>query len=197
MCATGTYSASAKQVGFIVRFSQPDNEWAGKDVEADRSVDLSIVMGGTVHVYITSGKEEVTVNYDEADVAKGDIIKSASVTEDALDSVNFELSEAATNGKMQTTFRVFSTKGSEVKVASTTLNADNKTGIIKLANPISLMNTYVVKASNGIQVDIVSPDYYSTQDFVSIYTYDGDDLGAIYTVTKTTFKLWAPTAHRA
>ena len=197
VCATGTYSASAKQVGFIVRFSQPDNEWAGKDVEADRSVDLSIVMGGTVHVYITSGKEEVTVNYDEADVAKGDIIKSASVTEDALDSVNFELSEAATNGKMQTTFRVFSTKGSEVKVASTTLNADNKTGIIKLANPISLMNTYVVKASNGIQVDIVSPDYYSTQDFVSKYTYDGDDLGAIYTVTKTTFKLWAPTAHRA
>lgn len=196
VCATGTYSASTKEVGFIVRLSEPDNEWAGKDVEANRFVDLSIVMGGTVNVYITSGKEEVTVNYDEADVAKGDIIKSAYVTEDALDSVNFELAQAAENGKLQTTFKVFSTKGSEVKVKSTTLNSDNKTGVIKLANPISLMNTYIVKASNGIEVDITSPDYYSTQDFVNKYTYDGDDLGATYTAAKTTFKLWAPTAHR-
>ena len=196
VCATGTYKAGTKQVGFIVRLSQPDNEWAGKDVEADRSVDLSIVMGGTVHVYITSGKEAVDVNYDEAQVAKGDIIKSASVTEDALDTINFELAEPAADGKMQTTFSVESTKGAVVKVVSTTLNADNKTGVIKLANPISLMNTYVVKASNGIQVDIASPDYYSTQDFVSKYTYDGDDLGAAYTPSKTTFKLWAPTAHK-
>ena len=197
VCATGTYKAGTKQVGFIVRLSQPDNEWAGKDVEADRSVDLSIVMGGTVHVYITSGKEEIEVKYDEAQVAEGDIIKSASVTEDALDTVNFELAEPAVDGKMTTTFSVESTKGAKVKVASTTLNADNKTGVIKLANPISLMNTYVVKASNGIQVDITSPDYYSTQDFVSKYTYEGDDLGATYTAAKTTFKLWAPTAHKA
>ena len=56
MCATGTYSASAKQVGFIVRFSQPDNEWAGKDVEAILRVDDFRELGYEYLNYIGDGK---------------------------------------------------------------------------------------------------------------------------------------------
>ncbi len=36
--------------------------------------------------------------------------------------------------------------------------------------------------------------YYSSEEFESQYTYDGDDLGAVWTGDKTTFKVWAPTA---
>ena len=35
---------------------------------------------------------------------------------------------------------------------------------------------------------------YSSEDFESMYTYAGDDLGAIWTKEKTTFRVWAPTA---
>ena len=39
-----------------------------------------------------------------------------------------------------------------------------------------------------------TPSYYSSEEFESLYTYTGDDLGATYTANKTTFRLWAPTA---
>ena len=38
-------------------------------------------------------------------------------------------------------------------------------------------------------------DIYSTPDFETAYTYRGNDLGATWTKEKTTFRLWAPTAH--
>ena len=35
---------------------------------------------------------------------------------------------------------------------------------------------------------------YSTAEFEAQYTYDGDDLGALWTKDFTTFRVWAPTA---
>ncbi len=35
---------------------------------------------------------------------------------------------------------------------------------------------------------------YSTPDFEAAYTYPGNDLGAVWTPSKTVFRLWAPTA---
>ena len=37
-------------------------------------------------------------------------------------------------------------------------------------------------------------DLYDTEAFESLYTYTGNDLGATWSKTKTTFKVWAPTA---
>ncbi|MBR2047401.1 MAG: type I pullulanase [Oscillospiraceae bacterium] len=38
------------------------------------------------------------------------------------------------------------------------------------------------------------PIYYSTAAFESLYTYEGDDLGAVWSAEQTTFRVWAPTA---
>ena len=40
-------------------------------------------------------------------------------------------------------------------------------------------------------------DFYSTKAFEDAYTYTGNDLGAIWTKEKTTFRVWAPTAKDA
>ena len=37
-------------------------------------------------------------------------------------------------------------------------------------------------------------EMYSTPDFEAAYTYHGNDLGAVWSAEKTTFRLWAPTA---
>lgn len=37
---------------------------------------------------------------------------------------------------------------------------------------------------------------YAAKEFAKEYTYDGDDLGAIWTAASTAFKVWAPTACR-
>jgi hypothetical protein len=38
------------------------------------------------------------------------------------------------------------------------------------------------------------PNFYSTNEFESRYTYTGTDLGAVWTAEKTAFRVWAPTA---
>ena len=38
------------------------------------------------------------------------------------------------------------------------------------------------------------PEFYSTPDFEAAFTYHGNDLGAVWSADKTTFRLWAPTA---
>ena len=40
-------------------------------------------------------------------------------------------------------------------------------------------------------------DLYSTHEFEAQYTYSGSDLGSSWTPSKTTFRLWAPTAEEA
>ncbi len=47
---------------------------------------------------------------------------------------------------------------------------------------------------NGVEYPITMPLYFSTQAFEALYTYEGDDLGAVWSPEKTTFRVWAPTA---
>lgn len=49
-----TVPPEATQVGFIVRL----NEWEMKDVDADRFVDVSNILSGTVDIYVTTGVEK-------------------------------------------------------------------------------------------------------------------------------------------
>jgi len=41
------------------------------------------------------------------------------------------------------------------------------------------------------------PEVYSTPEFEAMYTYTGNDLGAVWTPSETRFRLWAPTADAA
>ena len=40
----------------------------------------------------------------------------------------------------------------------------------------------------------MKPEFYSTEQFEAQFTYEGSDLGALWTKEKTAFRLWAPTA---
>ena len=47
---------------------------------------------------------------------------------------------------------------------------------------------------NGETFDVRMPILYSTEQFEADFTYDGDDLGAVWSPEKTVFRVWAPTA---
>ena len=64
---------------------------------------------------------------------------------------------------------------------------------IVTAEPIDVTASYTV-TYHGEGKEVKMPIWYSTSDFESKYTYEGDDLGAVWTAEKTTFKVWAPTA---
>ena len=73
MVATIYANANTASVGFIVR--QGGDSWKGKDPDGDRFVesvyaDLGQVQSGTLHIYLTSGAADFTVE-EGADVVKG------------------------------------------------------------------------------------------------------------------------------
>ena len=74
MVATIYANANTASVGFIVR--QGGDTWKGKDPEVDRFVesvyaDLGQVKSGTLHIYLTSGVADFTVEEGD-DVVKGE-----------------------------------------------------------------------------------------------------------------------------
>ena len=73
MVATIYANANTSSVGFIVR--QGGDSWKGKDPDGDRMVesvysDLAMVKSGTLHIYLTSGVADFTVEEGD-DVVKG------------------------------------------------------------------------------------------------------------------------------
>ena len=59
--------------------------------------------------------------------------------------------------------------------------------------PIDLKGAYTL-TYGGESMEIRMPIWYSTADFEDRYTYEGDDLGAVWTKEQTVFRVWAPTA---
>ena len=61
------------------------------------------------------------------------------------------------------------------------------------AEPIDVTAEYTL-SYGGESMAVRMPIWYSTAAFEDAYTYGGDDLGAVWTAEKTTFRVWAPTA---
>ena len=64
---------------------------------------------------------------------------------------------------------------------------------IVTAEPIDVTAAYTL-TYGGESMEVRMPIWYSTADFEDRYTYEGDDLGAVWTPEQTTFRVWAPTA---
>ena len=60
-------------------------------------------------------------------------------------------------------------------------------------HPLDVTAAYTLMF-RGASHAITMPIYYSTAAFEELYTYEGDDLGAVWTKNATTFRVWAPTA---
>lgn len=64
--ATLTIKAGTPALNFIVRQSADGNDWAAKDWDGDRAVNLASYTSGTVKVYLTSGVEAFEVKHEPA-----------------------------------------------------------------------------------------------------------------------------------
>lgn len=173
--------SKTSKLGYIVRTPNWDKEGG-----SDRFVDISDVVSGTIDVYITSGVEEVR------EVKQDDVVTGIKIIEAAYNGE--QAVEIKTTGSLDNNdvVKVYVGSGEEVAVGSVTSSGENKY-VINLEQALEATKGYYV-LFNGISYTITMPDIYSTTAFEEAYTYDGDDLGANWTVGKTTFKVWAPTA---
>ena len=182
MVAEFPVPAGATSVGFIVK--QPN--WAAKDVDKDQFIDVAQYLSGAVHVYVESGVEGYRLEAD-SNVTTGIKVKEAVYK--SGEGIQVSVTEALADAK--TAFTVTGAQG-DVAIASVSDNGGNVYLIIP-EEDLDPMASYHLTCA-GAQYAIRMPSVYSTADFEAKYTYEGDDLGAVWTAEKTTFRLWAPTA---
>ena len=183
--ATVEVTDGSTQIGFIVR----KGEWEEKDTEADRFVDLGSVIEGTIDVYCVSGSAEFDV-VNGSDVVEG--IKLSKATAESKTKITYTLT-SEDNSLTAADFTV--TDALDNKLTITDVTANGKTGTIVVSEEMDYSKSYNITL-NGSTIAITMPEYFSTEEFESQYTYDGDDLGATYSKDSTSFRVWAPTANK-
>lgn len=187
--ATYTYEVDAAtlKVGWIIRWG---NSWDHKDVNIDRFVDLTNVVGGTVHIYATSGVAEFDQNNDDAII--GAKLTSATCSQDLMSIVltsAVDLSDEILNS-----IKVRDDKTDNYIAINEITSTGEKEYTIKLDSKLDITGIYKVEYDGDKSISITMPDYYATEEFVEKYFYPGDDLGATWSADSTTFRVWAPLA---
>ena len=182
MVATKVIEPGVTQEGFIVRTAS----WS-KDIDKDQFIDLAEMVSGTVHIYVESGVEGYTKEYGD-DAVTGIKLTSASYNEDSNTVI---IKMTATVLDYESAFRLQSASGDEITAEAAEGNQYEY--LLTPQEPLDLSGAYNV-LYDDTEYKVVMPIIYSTEKFEAEYTYEGNDLGAVWTGEKTIFRVWAPTA---
>ena len=213
MVCTINVPTGAMKVGYIVRYGN----WENKDVEHDQFINLTGILSGTVDFYVESGvpsqpnkeavptMEELTQKEIEYkgkpqkvmvlgdDVVEGVVVVSAAYepkNSKGNPEIEVQLSKKVDFTVDTTTFTV---KGKDGEIAVTDVLKMGTGYYLTLADSLALDQAYNISFEGNDYV-VTMPDYYSTSEFESKYTYTGNDLGATYSKTETKLRVWAPLA---
>ena len=166
------------------------------DSNKERTIDLSKASNNVLDVYAVEGKSNVW--YKMEDVDKTPSVLTAEFSEGTTKQIDVTLSKAIDTTD-ETTYTKFTVKDENGTTYPVHHLWNQEPGIVKATKVVvdealSLDHTYTIAFEDwsGCEIDISGS--FSSENFENEYTYDGNDLGAIYTKEKTTFRVWAPTA---
>ncbi|MBR6381710.1 MAG: type I pullulanase [Lachnospiraceae bacterium] len=186
MVATMEVPAGTTKIGYIVR----TQDWS-KDIDMDQFIDIAEVVSGTVHAYVISGEEGCRKEYGE-DVMTGTKLKTAVY--DGESTITLKLTGPMSKEQQESLY----VRG---RLGDTKISAVTETGAesaevvydLTLEEALDGNRNYRV-GFEGEEFPVRMPNVYSTDAFEAAYTYEGEDLGAVYSPEKTVFRVWAPTA---
>jgi len=174
-------------INFIVRKGQ----WETQEF-AERQIDVSTVLSGTVHCYVTSGKETVKVLLGD-DVVLANKLLSCELDYDR-NVISVKTSMAVSD---LDAFRIHDVSGEDIQIAISGIHGEAGEYELSLNKPLDLVYLYrYCIAFSGFDYSIQTTTIYASKRFSQEFTYGGDDLGATWSKEKTAFKLWAPTAEK-
>ena len=173
------------QLGFIVRKTTSSSEWADKDPDGDRYISLKNYEKDSNNIYnIYLKTKDANIYYDAEGHQKG-FITSAQFDDPAKISIG---------GTIGISSYV-------VKEGATTIAEGNGDGrqtslvVRPTSFTIDFTKSYTcsVTFSNGDvrESNVNMYKLFSSDAFNEAFAYDGE-LGALYTASKTTFKVWSP-----
>lgn len=183
---TLTGMSTFKDVGIIVRL----NDWSAKDISDDRFIN-KFDANGRAEIWLV--QNDKNIYYEKPDIR----LKISSAYFDDLKKVKIELSKkyletALPNGGFEI--------NNGIKVMKVTgLNGDSAGSTIfalELDKEIDLTKVYRISHPAMESREVSLGNAMGSEAFAKQFTYMGDDLGNIYTKSKTSFRLWAPTASK-
>lgn len=181
---------STGRLGFLIR----KGDWQDKDIDEDRYIDLTQVLSGTVHYYVTSGVKAGRLDLNDA-VTGVKVISAEYAPETNQITVTTGMAVAVNPDQA---FTIRCSDGRSITV--TGVSVDGNTYTLSLGTDLNniqaLVKSYYVSYAEdaGYEYPVTMPSVYSSKLFEDQYTYSGNDLGATWSREKTTFKVWAPTA---
>ena len=179
-----TVDGSASYVGFILRKS----DWSSQD--DTYYVDLKNITSGTVHCFVDYAKNTMTQISDK------DVKTCGTLSYAKMDYESNIIWIKTTAPVDMSGVKFTDANGGIADVTVTGSSADGFGYNLTLSRRVTLDELSNLRVRlGGSECKIEPNDYlfYSSR-FASEYTYNGDDLGATWTKTGTTFKVWAPTA---
>ena len=183
--------ATNLNLGYTVR----KTDWSDKEFY-DRYIDLSDVRSGTVHYYLNSGSASGLRVLGE------DVISAAKI---GYANYNYEASTVWVKTSLPLTscaatdFSILDENGNASGVSVTGVSIDGNGYTLTLSRALSLTEacSFQVKYGNFYcTISYNAHNIFYSDKFASEYTYHGDDLGATWSKSATTFKVWAPTAKK-
>ena len=167
-----------------------------EDAQMKREIDLTKAKNNVLDVYTVQGNSEVWYTKKEAN--KTPQIVTAAFTEKTSKEIEFSLSKPidTSNEKEAGTFKVTDQDGTEydiIKIWSETPGVETDATLI-MAEPLDLSKTYTLSKKGYDSKAVSIGKAFSSKEFEEAFSYEGDDLGAVYTKEKTNFRVWAPTA---
>ena len=184
-------------IGFIAIYgcsSVGGDTWPGgtKDYDGDRFLAIT---GDDMAVYLKSGDPNVYFSDDGGKTLYMDLeINIAGIT--TFSTIQYKLNAP----KRITSLDQIRVLDGDREVAVTglsTLNNEVNHGVITLGEELDLSKVYTLLIEGYGSKIIVPTKVFDSTEFITNYTYDGDDLGAVIQADgSTTFKVWAPTASK-
>ena len=184
-------TASAEAIGIIVRLNKDGNDWAAKDVSEDRYI-TSFLPDGSAEIWLIQEDKQI---YYSQPVTTPEIV-SASI--DDIRSVTLRVNKLFTPVVGANDFTITGPGSPTVSAVRTTSGAKASTSLtITTAADFALDGNYRISHPKYGEATLVMGNVLNSERFNTLFTYDGNDLGNSYTATKTSFRVWAPTASAA
>ena len=181
-------TAASDEVGIIARLSTESNAWAAKDVSVDRFI-TRFSADGKAEIWLVQDDEQIY--YAKPTLLPQFISATIDDTRIARLRVNRPLTPVAgANG--------FTITGPGAPTVSAVRTANGKTSSVELLLTVSadfaLDGNYSVTHPTYGEASMTLGNVLTSDQFNTLFTYDGRDLGNTYTPAKTDFRVWAPTA---
>ena len=182
-------SRGTNYICYIVRKGNWEEQEFG-----ERRIDVSTVASGTVHYCVTSGALEPKVVLGEDAVITNKIMAAELDYDTGKIHVTTSM---GVSGDVSDLFTLLDVTGEDKTVAIEEIAADgcHFTLTVNKALDLVTLHRYRLQLA-GCDYGIRTTTVYASKKFKDAFTYEGDDLGAVWTKDATAFKVWAPTAEK-